>query len=133
MRGFLVDISFTGLFLFLLTVFFYRQFQIDKLFFGFLLGFGYAFGELPTSFFKRQSKIGPGKQGEGIFGMLFSGLEQVDSVVGVLIIATIFLNLNLGQNLCLFVIGVSLHFSIDLFLHFFGYKKKLEKPFFLKQ
>jgi len=129
LRGFLVDIIPTGLFLFLLMTFFVKEFQVSKLFFGFLLGFGYAFGELPTSFLKRQFKIDPGKQGQGSLGIFFSILEQADSIIGVLIVVTIFLKLNLFQNLTLFLIGVGLHLSIDLFLHIYGYKRGLQIPF----
>ncbi len=47
---------------------------------GFLLGLGFALGELPNSFLKRQWGIGPGQRGNPFFVIL----DQVDSLIGCL-------------------------------------------------
>jgi hypothetical protein len=47
---------------------------------GFLLGLGFALGELPNSFLKRRRGIGAGERG----GPVYVLLDQVDSLVGCL-------------------------------------------------
>ncbi len=54
---------------------------------GLLLGTGYIVGELPNSFLKRQLGIGPGESGQGFAGRLFWVVDQVDSLVGMLVFA----------------------------------------------
>lgn len=49
---------------------------------GFLLGLGFALGELPNSFWKRQRGIGAGERGP----VLFVILDQVDSLIGCLLL-----------------------------------------------
>ena len=99
---------------------------------GFLLGLGYSLGELPTSFIKRRFSLGPGRQEKGIKGFLFYVLEQVDSIIGALIIGILILTLGIFELVLLFTIGALLHLIIDLLLHFKGYKANIDKPFFLK-
>ena len=52
---------------------------------GFLLGTGYIAGELPNSFLKRQVGIGPGASGSGLAGKAFWVVDQIDSLVGMLV------------------------------------------------
>lgn len=52
---------------------------------GLLLGTGYIVGELPNSFFKRQLGIGPGESGSGMAGRVFWVIDQIDSLVGMLV------------------------------------------------
>jgi CDP-diglyceride synthetase len=52
---------------------------------GFLLGTGYIAGELPNSFLKRQLGIGPGASGQGLAGRVFWVVDQLDSLVGMLL------------------------------------------------
>ena len=52
---------------------------------GLLLGTGYIVGELPNSFFKRQIGIGPGESGSGFAGRVFWVIDQLDSLVGMLL------------------------------------------------
>lgn len=51
---------------------------------GFLLGLGFALGELPNSFIKRRIGIAPGTRGNPLFVLL----DQVDSLIGVLLCLT---------------------------------------------
>jgi CDP-diglyceride synthetase len=133
LRGFVVTIVLTGFFMFLLS-FLYPSIKIgiNPFIAGLLLGLGYSLGELPTSFLKRQFGVEPGGQERGAKGILFYGLEQVDSVVGSLIVAWFLLTLTTIEVLTLFVIGTGLHLTLDLVLHFRGYKTKSDKPFYLK-
>lgn len=52
---------------------------------GLLLGTGYIAGELPNSFLKRQLDIGPGESGTGFAGRTFWVIDQVDSLIGMLV------------------------------------------------
>jgi len=52
---------------------------------GLLLGTGYIAGELPNSFAKRQIGIAPGDSGRGCSGRAFWIVDQIDSLVGMLI------------------------------------------------
>ena len=52
---------------------------------GLLLGTGYIVGELPNSFLKRQIGINPGESGAGLAGRAFWVIDQVDSLVGMLL------------------------------------------------
>ena len=56
---------------------------------GGLLGLGFVLGELPNSFLKRRCGIRPGKQAEGAKYWLCTLLDQVDSVVGCLLLLAI--------------------------------------------
>jgi hypothetical protein len=50
-----------------------------------LLGTGYIAGELPNSFAKRQLAIAPGAPGKGVAGRVFWVIDQLDSLVGMLL------------------------------------------------
>jgi CDP-diglyceride synthetase len=52
---------------------------------GLLLGTGYIAGELPNSFAKRQIGIAPGASGQGFPGRVFWVVDQIDSLVGMLV------------------------------------------------
>jgi CDP-diglyceride synthetase len=52
---------------------------------GALLGTGYIVGELPNSFAKRQLGIAPGASGRGPAGVAFWVVDQLDSLVGMLL------------------------------------------------
>ena len=52
---------------------------------GLLLGTGYIVGELPNSFAKRQLAIAPGAPGRGLAGRVFWMIDQLDSLLGMLL------------------------------------------------
>lgn len=58
---------------------------VDPVLWGLLLGAGYVLGELPNSFAKRQLDIAPGAAGRGWTAPVFWVLDQIDSLIGVLI------------------------------------------------
>ena len=59
--------------------------ELHPLAWGLLLGTGYIAGELPNSFAKRQIGIAPGASGSGGAGRVFWVVDQLDSLVGMLI------------------------------------------------
>jgi hypothetical protein len=54
------------------------------------LGVGYMLGELPNSSVKRQLDIAPGAAAAGVLGPVFWVIDQIDSLVGVLLVARLF-------------------------------------------
>lgn len=56
---------------------------------GALLGTGYVLGELPNSFLKRQLEIAPGEGAPGWRGPLFWMLDQLDSLIGILLLLSL--------------------------------------------
>lgn len=59
---------------------------VSPLLWGALLGVGYVLGELPNSFLKRQLDIPPGGTASGAKGVFFWVLDQIDSLVGILLL-----------------------------------------------
>lgn len=59
--------------------------RVSPLVWGTLLGVGYVVGELPNSFLKRQLDIAPGAAARGARGPVFWFLDQVDSLIGLLL------------------------------------------------
>ena len=85
------------------------------LLFGFLLGFGAMLGDLAKSFFKRRIGIKPGKS-----LILF---DQLDWIIGAIILTFPIINYSLIQILSLLVIYGSLHPLINLL----GYILKIKR------
>lgn len=66
----------------------YTNTVMYNLFMGFLLGIAYGIFELPNSFLKRRVGIQPGKSKWSAVGVLFMVMDQIDSLMGcVLVIA----------------------------------------------
>jgi CDP-diglyceride synthetase len=59
--------------------------EIHPVAWGLLLGTGYIVGELPNSFAKRQIGIAPGGAGSGLAGRVFWVVDQLDSLLGMLL------------------------------------------------
>lgn len=133
LRGFVIMSLTAGIFMYFTSLLLSpEKIDLNPFILGFLLGLGYSLGELPTSFIKRQFSLEPGRQEKGIKGFLFYVLEQVDSIIGALVIGVLLLPLEIFELVILFTIGAFLHLVLDLLLHFKGYKSGTDKPFFLK-
>lgn len=90
-----------------------------------IFGFGYALGELPNSFLKRQIDIAPGKTGAGILGAFFFLLDQGDSVASCLLVGWIFFPLS-GALVLLSITSLTLlHLILNAALHKGGVRKNL--------
>lgn len=83
--------------------------QVSPLVYGLLLGIGCIVGELPNSFIKRQLHIGPGNQASGMLKPLFWIFDQVDSLIGVLVCASIVWKPALDIMILLFIITLIIH------------------------
>lgn len=90
-----------------------------------LLGLGYALGELPNSFLKRQLAIAPGTTGAGLVGAVFFLLDQADSVAACLLIGWLVFPFGVGLVLLSITSMTALHFILNLALHKGGVRKNL--------
>lgn len=90
-----------------------------------VLGFGYALGELPNSFIKRQLEIEPGKTTSGLVGAFFLVLDQADSVIAALALGAIVYGFTWAAVLVGTVCLTALHLAINASLYFAGVRKNL--------
>jgi len=88
---------------------------------GLLLGLGFVLGELPNSFLKRQQGIGPGQSGKWWNAVL----DQVDSLLGVLILLIPLRLLPLKAWLGVLIICTVLHSAFGLLFVVLGLKKSV--------
>lgn len=92
---------------------------------GFLLGLFYALFELPNSFLKRRLNISPGKSTKGFSKVLFTFLDQADSVFGVALVVWMFYPLGIGRYLLYVLIGAGTHLIINMLLYFLHLRKNM--------
>lgn len=90
---------------------------------GALMGLAYTLFELPNSFMKRRVGIEEGKSAKGIASLLFTFLDQVDSLVGVGLVLCIFYPLGIKRFLILIFIGFFMHALINFILYLLGLRK----------
>ncbi len=84
---------------------------------GFLFGFMYMLFELPNSFIKRRLGIECGKTNTNIIGKLFFVIDQIDSLIGVMLILVIFAKISWKQYFAYIFIGGFTHIMVNLFLY----------------
>ena len=94
-----------------------------NLLFGFLTGFIYMLFELPNSFIKRRLNIQDGKTSTGMKGIVFFIIDQIDSLIGVMLLVYIFADISFGKYLFYVFLGGITHIIINLVL----YKMKVRK------
>lgn len=92
--------------------------------FGFALGSGYILGELPNSFVKRQMGIEPGHRPTGTMGVVWSIIDQADSVIGVCLVLIFFYNLSFTLILSVFFSGILIHVLFDKILYLTRVKRQ---------
>jgi CDP-2,3-bis-(O-geranylgeranyl)-sn-glycerol synthase len=64
---------------------------------GFAVGIAAMLSELPNSFIKRQIGIAPGRAGNGIVGVLFYIIDQVDMLLGVWLVLSVAVEVTLSR------------------------------------
>lgn len=93
-------------------------------FYGALWGFGYVLFELPNSFIKRRIDIQPGKNAKRIKGIIFTFIDQADSVIGCIFFMLFFYKPDILILVFLFIIGVGIHYIINVLLYLIGLKNQ---------
>lgn len=82
-----------------------------------IIGASYVVGELPNSFIKRRLHIAPGEKAPpGTSRLLFTFIDNVDSVIVVASMILIIYNVNLATYLVMLVLGSSIHAGTDLLM-----------------
>ncbi len=105
---------------------FYKFHSIFSIFiFGAVWGFSYVLFELPNSFFKRRLRIAPGEHGKGALGLLFIFIDQADSVIGCSLAMLIFYIPGMTIFLLFIIIGIIVHFLMNILLFIIGVRKKI--------
>lgn len=104
---------------------FYENKIFFNIFIGFLFGFMYMIFELPNSFIKRRLDIECGKTKTNYIGKLFFVIDQIDSLIGVMLILVIFAKISLVQYFVYILIGGLTHITINLCLYKFKIRRNL--------
>lgn len=84
---------------------------------GALMGVTYMIFELPNSFIKRRIDIPDGKTVQGIKGITFFIIDQLDSMIGIMLVLVIFSRLNLAQYINYVILGGITHIIVNLILY----------------
>jgi CDP-diglyceride synthetase len=100
------------------------EFPFDVWFFGALWGLAYVLAELPNSFVKRRMDIPPGKNASGIKGFFFLVLDQADSVIGCVLVLSLFGRITWLDAIVLLGLGSAAHYLTNLALYAVRLKKQ---------
>lgn len=103
----------------ILTAYILKSFygnSINPIILGALLGSGAILGDSVKSFFKRQMNIGPGDS--------FIFFDQIDYIVGGLILSSFYIRLNFEQYLYIIFIYFILHFIVNILGYLIGIRPK---------
>lgn len=83
---------------------------------GFLFGFAYMICELPNSLVKRRLDIREGKTGSGWLGILFFVIDQIDSLLGVMLVLALFYPLAMWEYWLFIAVGAFTHVGVNAIL-----------------
>ncbi|WP_298532182.1 CDP-archaeol synthase, partial [uncultured Ruminococcus sp.] len=84
---------------------------------GAMFGLAYVLCELPNSFIKRRIGIQPGKTSHGFKGVLFFIIDQIDSLLGVVLLLAVFSGLTVPQYIQYIVLGALTHIALNVLLY----------------
>ena len=76
---------------------------------GILLGLAYVVFELPNSYLKRRLDILPGKTARDAWKYPFILLDQIDSLIGILLVLHLYIPLDWAQVIGLLLVGTLTH------------------------
>lgn len=93
--------------------------------FGATVGFVYMLCELPNSFLKRRLRIEPGKTGRGAVGILFFVIDQIDSLVGVMLVLLLVAQISVVKYVAYVLVGAVTHIGINLLLYISKVRKHI--------
>ncbi len=84
---------------------------------GLFFGFAYAIFELPNSFIKRRLGIMSGKTDKGFKGALFYVVDQIDSLLGVVLCLSMLCHISFLQYWLYILVGFFTHSAVNLILY----------------
>lgn len=92
---------------------------------GTLYGLAYAACELPNSFIKRRLDIRPGKTERGAAGRAFFVVDQIDSLLGVVLVLKAFSGISWARYLQYICLGAGTHVGVNFALYKLHIRKNL--------
>lgn len=92
---------------------------------GAILGFAYVLFELPNSFIKRRLNITPGKIAGGIKGVFFFIIDQIDSLIGVVMTLNFFSKMSFVKYWLYIFLGALTHVIVNLILYALKIRKNI--------
>jgi CDP-diglyceride synthetase len=92
--------------------------------YGASLGFAYVIAELPNSFIKRRLDIAPGKNATGIKGILFTVIDQADSIIGGAIVISLYSPMTSYRFWQLVLAASVIHYAINVLMYFVRLKRQ---------
>lgn len=98
------------------------RFPLNEWFYGAVWGFGYVLFELPNSYIKRRLNIPPGKNAAGFRGILFTFIDQADSVIGCMVFMLFFYVPGAAEAFMIFLVGTGVHYFVNILLFGVGLK-----------
>ena len=93
--------------------------------FGALIGAAYMLCELPNSFIKRRLGISSGEHGRGWIGILFFILDQIDSLLGVMLVLVLYTDIGAVGYVQYLAVGAFTHIGVNLLLRTLKVRKNL--------
>ena len=99
--------------------------RVSALRWGALLGIGYVAGELPNSFLKRRLDIAPGAAACGWRARIFWIVDQLDSVVGIIVGMSFVARPSPSTVMALLALGLGLHPLMALLMVKLGLKQRV--------
>ena len=84
---------------------------------GGLIGLVYAILELPNSYIKRRMRINSGKRVNGAVGFLFKVYDQIDSIIGIVLIMVLAGNMPMEMYLFYIIEGGITHLMLNCLLY----------------
>ena len=92
---------------------------------GLITGFGYMIAELPNSFVKRRLDIASGKTDKGLKGMLFFIIDQIDSLIGIVMVLYCISDISFFKGLGYIFVGAFTHVAINSCLYVMKVRKNI--------
>lgn len=92
---------------------------------GAAFGFAYMIFELPNSFLKRRFDIDAGSRGRFPVNIFTFVYDQIDSMIGVMLVLAIFARLSFSQYILAIILGGITHVLVNMILILFKVRKYL--------
>ena len=94
---------------------------------GQIIGFAYAFFELPNSFIKRRLDISPGStlQSKKILKYIFLIIDQCDSIIGCVLVVWAVYPLGIANYILYVILGLITHMVFNVLLYILKVRKTI--------
>lgn len=92
---------------------------------GIILGFAYAFFELPNSFIKRRLDIIPGKTTDGFKKVFFIFMDQADSIFGCVLVVCFVYKMSIQFYFTYVLVGALTHIVLNILLYLVKLRKNM--------